>query len=234
MAIDSDPLDALPNTEIVMLSYKSVVNGPVWAELKTTMTEKDLHGSYTKKYTSSTPSTDPRASDVGMFLYYSDAASQTGRFYVEYDISLYTPQLPPQGVAGSGVVADAAPTTTEMFGPVPTISSLGLNIAKDVVANKFKIDGVNVGDILNVVWNYTNAGASNVTMGQLFTVSGLTRLNGTGSNTVTPSGTGAVTNQYQVTLPVPSVEIPIPTGQTVAPSHSNLLFSRVPYTSNIW
>lgn len=234
MAIDSDPLDSVPNTEIVMLSYKSVVNGPVWAELKTTMTEKDLHGSYTKKYTSSSPSSDPRATDVGMFLFYCDAATQTGRFYVEYDVSLYTPQLPPQGVAGSGIVADVNPTTTEMFGVTPSIASLGINIIKDVYANKFKLDGLNVGDVLNVVWNYTNAGAANVVMGSLNTVSGLTRLNGSGASTVVPSGSGSVTNQYQVTMPTASIEILTPSGQTTAPTHSNLLLSRVPYSSNIW
>lgn len=237
MAVDPDPLDNEPATEAVFLSYKSCVDGPCWAELKCVMSEQDLHGSYKKKYVTRTPDLDPRGSDCGSFLYYGDGPASTGKFYVEYDVSLYTPQLPPTGVAGAGVVADVSPTMTELFGIAPSIASTGINLVKDVATNKFQWSGVNVGDILNVVWTFVNNSASTAaTIGTGWGISGLTQLQSSGSLTLAPGASGSMTKQYQVLASNGALEVPVPVGMTQPPTHSNLLFTTVPFPSsgNIW
>lgn len=225
MAIEPDPLDLPPATEGIMLSYKSAVDGPPWAELKTTLSTADLHGSQIKKYVTRVPDAEPRSSDCGYFLFWADGLTQTGKFYVDYDITLYTPQLPATGTTSVGVAADVIPTSTEMFGIAPEIVSKGIRLVKSAIANRFEYEGLNIGDIVDIVWNYTSASSVNVSMSDVWPgVAGLAQLQSATAITVLPSNTGSMTKQFQVTNGTGFVTFPQPGTQNAPPSHSNTIW----------
>lgn len=232
IAIETDPEDQHPATEQVMLSYKGAVDGPVWSELKCTYKTPDLHGSYVKKYTSDRPpTTGARSTDCGFILYYGDGPANVGKFYVDYDISFYTPQLPAAGVTGVAlVVDDGAATATESVGVNPVVTDFGMSLFKDAVAyNKWHLPDALVGNIVTIVADYFMPSSQTLPGATSWVATGMSLLSGDVPIAALANELRSISTTWRVTSPQPSVTLPV---TTTGPTHSNIKWSTFPYSSS--
>lgn len=99
MAFDYDPSDALPVTAIEMEQNKTSVSGPIWHEATLELSVRDMLDNVKAYYTGpvSTPA-DRRMAYGGQFVIAYDGLDSTatvGKFYLDYEIELLTPQQSP-------------------------------------------------------------------------------------------------------------------------------------------
>ncbi len=140
LTLDYDPTDLSPISKTQALSYKSAVRTAPWQEACLTCSSEDLHkrSSY---FVRGAPvvTTDLHLYDVGnLYMCVSGQASTAsiGELYVEYDVTLMTPQLESTdplslSAVGGGVInKDASPFgTTETYKgglPIVVAGTLGL------------------------------------------------------------------------------------------------------------
>jgi len=118
---DYDAADAAPASEQIASSYEDVVEDAPWKDLECNLREAAMFSMGPKKFIRTgalSANQDIKTYDVGnLHLCTVDGTAVAwGKLWVEYDISLYTPQLPP---AGAGPLA-----ALHITGVTPTSSSL--------------------------------------------------------------------------------------------------------------
>lgn len=138
--IDYDSTDPAPTDKIQALNYRDAVRSPPWSDFCLEATKEDLHKRQTYFVRSGFTSEDPRLFDVGNFFLCVQgqaAATVIGELYVEYDISLMTPQVGDLGwdhavwgeFTGSSNSAPAAtvkgnlPVTVESTGTTTSVTT---------------------------------------------------------------------------------------------------------------
>lgn len=94
--IDYDPTDPAPTDKIQALNYRDAVRSAPWSDFCLQATQEDLHKRQTYFVRSGATSEDLRLFDTGNFFLCVQGQASTalvGELYVEYDISLMTPQV---------------------------------------------------------------------------------------------------------------------------------------------
>jgi hypothetical protein len=195
---DYDAADAPPASEQIASSYEDVSEDVPWKDIECDLRQQAMHPMGPKKFIRSAAlaaNLDIKTYDVGtLFVGTLDGtAVNWGKLWVEYDVTLYSPQLNPAG-SGSQLsqhfagASNPTPTTANILGaaPVSTGSNL-VSVAGSVVtfnqAGRFLLVYMGGGA------SDTQTGAPAISAsGSFVTTYGL---NGTGEET-TGSGTAAM------------------------------------------
>jgi len=134
LAPDYDPADTAPIDELTALSYKDAKEDVPWKDIVVTLDPSDLSGGRKDHFVRTGPlaaNLDIKTYDSGTLWVYTEGVASSvnlGKLFVEYDVELFTPQLPPTGdpITGSmelssagGGLSAAAP-----FGAAPAINIL--------------------------------------------------------------------------------------------------------------
>lgn len=127
MAFDYDPSDNLPVTAVEMEQNKTSISGPIWHEISLELSTRDMLENVKAYYTGpvSTPA-DRRLAYGGQFIIAYDGLDSTamvGKFYLDYEIELLTPQQSPTG-------------TFDLLTSVNGTSDLNLKLSEKYFAEK--------------------------------------------------------------------------------------------------
>jgi len=125
---DYDALDAAPATEQIASSYEDVAEDAPWKDICQELRATSMFSMGPRKFirTGALPAgADIKTYDAGQeFVCTTDGtAVNWGKLWVEYDVTLYTPQLSPSGnllSAFQHYVSGAAPTSAAIMGTSPT------------------------------------------------------------------------------------------------------------------
>jgi hypothetical protein len=120
---DYDASDPAPTDEFSESSYKDLCEDAPWKTIRCVMPGSRLHPNGVKKFIrfGAVPNTDVKTYDAGnLFVSTTDGASVASwsKLWIHYDVTLFTPQLPPGGVVAlSNVlhIQGATPTTANAF-----------------------------------------------------------------------------------------------------------------------
>jgi hypothetical protein len=146
MVPDYDAADAAPASEQIASTYEDVEEDAPWKDICCELRPSALHALGPSKFIRTSAlnvlgaaNQDIKTYDAGnFFLNTIDGTNVNwGKLWVEYDVTLMTPQLPPGGggpIAAQGITA-TAPTTASMLGtPTPVTNSSALvTVAGEVV-----------------------------------------------------------------------------------------------------
>jgi hypothetical protein len=127
---DYDAADSAPISEQIASAYEDVSEDVPWKDIKCTLRPAAMHPDGPKKYirlSGLASNLDIKTYDVGnLFVGTTDGtAVPWGKLWVEYDVTLYTPQLPSAGSLTSSFQSylSAAPTSANLVGATPTLVS---------------------------------------------------------------------------------------------------------------
>lgn len=135
LAHDPDSSDAAPATELVMTTYESVAEDAPWKDICLVLRALSMHDIGPRKFVRTgvlAANQDIKLYDSGnLFVGTVDGtAVPWGKLWVEYDVDLYTPQLPPSGASVAGTASNTAGTGSAAGSPLGTaITVLGSLIA---------------------------------------------------------------------------------------------------------
>jgi len=160
MAHDPDASDAAPATEQVMTTYESVEEDAPWKDICLEMRPSSLHDLGPRKFVRTgalAANQDIKLYDSGnVFIGTVDGTAVSwGKLWFEYDIELYTPQLPPAGIPPlAGTLYSAAGTggtTAALLGTAAVAAgSVGLSVVNNVVTMTNLVVGAEYQSVLNV------------------------------------------------------------------------------------
>jgi hypothetical protein len=229
MGPDYDAADPAPYGETALSSYENTEEGNVWCRFAAELDPANLHGDEKQKYLrfgNLAPNQDIKTYDCGNFFLYSsdDAAAQTGKLWVEYDVTLINPQVPPGGFQASGVIASSGGGTSNLaiFGATPlstgpvvlTAAGNVLTISNVQVGQRISVATVAVGTVMSVLTaapvglaadvdyaSMVNAGATNLSNVGYYSV---TAPNPTITYTCTATTVTNTTCVVTVLAPVPA------------------------------
>jgi hypothetical protein len=129
MVPDYDAADAAPVSEQVASTYEDVEEDAPWKDIECELRPSSLHALGPSKFIRSgalLANQDIKTYDAGnFFLATTDGtAVNWGKLWVEYDVTLMTPQLPPGGggVIASQIVTGTTPTTASIL-PTPVTAA---------------------------------------------------------------------------------------------------------------
>lgn len=137
LAHDPDASDAAPSTEAVMTTYESCAEDAPWKDICLVTKAMALHELGPRKFVRTgalAANQDIKLYDAGnLFVGTVDGTAVAwGKLWVEYDIDLFTPQLPPAGVfAGGNINAGGALTAANPLGTLPIVDPQGSGISVD-------------------------------------------------------------------------------------------------------
>jgi hypothetical protein len=137
-----------------------------------------------------------------------------GKLWLEYDVSLFTPQLPPAGVALTGTIQGAGGSiaVATPFGAVP-VSTGGFTMT-GASTNVLTMVGLQIGAEYCITATYAGAG---ITVGTLITPVGLTLKSTLLAAPTTAGTTGAAVSTYVATASTASVVLNL-TGTSLSAS----------------
>jgi len=128
LAMDYDAADSLPLNKVQLASYQSEVSGAPYENIVMTCKKADLDKFGKQRYIRQgtlAANLDIKTYDVGNIIYAVQAQSvndkDIGELWVEYDVTLYTPQLNLDPVSAK-VVGNNGVSKTAIFGTQPLIS----------------------------------------------------------------------------------------------------------------
>jgi len=164
MAPDYDAADAAPSGETAMSDYTDAEEANVWARFACDMESDLLNGESRRKFVRSgalAANLDIKTYDSGNLFVAStdDAAANTGKLWLEYDVTLFNPHIPPGGFQASGTLqaAGGSIAAATPFGASPIATgALVLSSATDVLT----ISNVQVGQVIQVVTSSTGSAIS--------------------------------------------------------------------------
>jgi hypothetical protein len=147
LAPDYDAADAAPVSEQIASAYYGTEEDAPWKDIKLNFDKEELKGKRYVRTSALGPNLDIKTYDVGnAFVCTTDGtAVNWGKVWLEYDITLFNPQLPPGGAAGSGTLQGAGGSFTAAtpFGAVPI--SLGSYALAAAATNVISMSGLPVG-----------------------------------------------------------------------------------------
>jgi len=128
---DYDAADVAPTSEQISSAYRDAVEEVPWVEeFSCTLDPSALHPNGPRKFVrigNLAANLDIKTYDGGNFFVCTNdgTAVNWGKLWVEYDVDLFIPQLPPTGGATSEsakIVGNGSVSKTAMFGATPTIT----------------------------------------------------------------------------------------------------------------
>jgi len=171
---DYDASDAAPDTEQIASSYEDVAEDAPWKDICCSLRPSALHAIGPTKFIRSGPipaNTDIKTYDAGNFFLCTvdGTAVNWGKLWVEYDVTLFTPQLPPSGggLISAAHLTGANPNSGQILGANPTyaagssrvITGLNNTITFDV-AGKYLVVLMQHGTAVTLTSPTLSAGAS--------------------------------------------------------------------------
>lgn len=166
MAPDFDAADAPPISEAIASSYDHCEEDAPWKDISCILPKKSLMGDMKEKYIRNgalSPNQDIKTYDAGnLFVCTVDGVDATGwgKIWVEYDVTLFNPQVPSGGFQATGALKGATSMTAatpfgtapESTGPIQ-ISANGLTVT---------LRNAQVGQELFLFFSLTGTGITNV------------------------------------------------------------------------
>lgn len=152
LAPDYDAKDSNPASEMDASSYVGCAEDVSWKDITCTLRSEGMHALGPKKYTrqgSVQANEDIKTYDVGsLFVCTLDGvAGPAGNLWVEYDITLTNPQIPPGGLgAPYQRIIGAAITSASPLGPSPqmtgtaTFATIAGQVLTFTSAGRFNVD----------------------------------------------------------------------------------------------
>jgi hypothetical protein len=211
MAPDYDAADAAPLGETAMSSYTDAEEANVWARFACDMESDLLNSDVRRKYVRTgalAPNLDIKTYDSGNLFVAStdDASANTGKLWIEYDVTLYDPHVPPGGFQAAGTMQGAGGSLAAAtpFGAAP-ISSGPVAIAA-TATKVISITGVQVGQEIMVTTTIAGTVITNVGYDTLV---GLTLKNDWFNGFPAAATIGAAVSTFTVTAPNPTLDIEI-------------------------
>jgi hypothetical protein len=132
---DYDAADAAPVSEQVASSYEDVEEDAPWKDICCVLKPSSLHALGPSKFIRSAAlaaNLDIKTYDAGnLFACTTDGtAVNWGKLWVEYDVTLLTPQLNPAGSSGVALhISGGGPTTVNILGGAPLVAAGSTPIA---------------------------------------------------------------------------------------------------------
>jgi hypothetical protein len=129
LAIDYDALDVAPASKTQIMSYRSAVRGAPWQDTALSAMPEDIHRAtslYTRTTTAVPAAADLKTYDVGNLFVATQgqgAATVIAELYVEYDVTLLTPQLDSGFGSGLRSVGTAGLAANVFFGTNASIDA---------------------------------------------------------------------------------------------------------------
>lgn len=208
MGPDYDAADDAPAAETFFSSYTNTEEANIWARFASDLDPDLLNGEQRRKFIRAgalDANLDIKTYDSGVFYVAStdDTAATPGKLWVEYDVSLFNPQVPPGGFQAHGTL-ESDPTgisSSAPFGTSPTISGpIQLSVNVDVIT----MSGLQVGQEILISGEHRGTTITALTIGSLV---GLTANLATIPNIINAGATaGAVFGTFIVTAPNPSFQ----------------------------
>ncbi len=212
MGPDYDAADAAPAAETFFSSYTNAEEANVWARFASDLDPDLLSGDMRRKFIRSTAlsaNLDIKTYDSGTFYVAStdDAAANTGKLWVEYDVSLFNPQVPPGGFQATGTLVNSADiSTTQPFGSAP-VATGPIRMSIDPVVNPslVNISGVQIGQEIAIAMLYQG---TTITAFTLSASTGLTAVSGAVANIINSAATAAArVSTFVTTSETPSFTV---------------------------
>jgi len=132
IAPDYDAADVAPVSEMILSNYAEVVEDAPWKDLCCVLRPSGMHAVGPKKFVRSgaVPGQDLKTTDVGSIILATvdGSAVNWGKFWVEYDVEFFEPQLNPIGsglLSVEAIASQAATTGALPIGTGPLISQVG-------------------------------------------------------------------------------------------------------------
>jgi hypothetical protein len=177
MAPDYDASDATPTSETALSAYKDSSEAQLWAPQSLECDPSALQGVMKQHYVRSgalSANQDVKIYDAGNFFIASDsdASSRAAKLWVEYDVSLFTPQVPPGGFPSTATVWGATSmTSAAVFGtaavvqgaPPVSVASNVLTISGLVPGQEYGLMVQLTGTVMSVLTSTVALGATAVT-----------------------------------------------------------------------
>jgi len=168
MGPDYDAADVAPTGETALSSYKDTNEERIWCPLTVECDPKYMGGGTARKYVrlgNLGANQDIKTYDSGnLYLATSDdAAAQSGKLWVEYDVSLFNPQVPPGGFFQTATVVGLTATTSALlFGTAGTEQIRGAP-SVSVSGNVVTVNGSVIGQTYFMMVEVTGTVASVLT-----------------------------------------------------------------------
>nr|UGO57222.1 MAG: hypothetical protein 2 [Riboviria sp.] len=204
MAPDYDAADPAPISEAVASSYQDCEEDAPWKDITCSLPQRSLMGDMREKTIRSgqlQPNQDIKTYDAGnLFACTVDGTTVGwGKLWVEYDVTLFQPQVPSGGFQGSGTLdADSNLTSATPFGGAVDQESTG-PISVRAVNQVVSISGAQIGQEILVTSTQTGTGITAVAYGSATGMTFKTNL----SSVIAASGNSASTNQtFVITAPI--------------------------------
>lgn len=207
MAPDYDASDQAPAGETIISSYSDCQEGNIWCRFAADLGSALLNSNLKSKYVrigALSANQDIKMYDSGNFFVFSvdDAVVNNGKLWVEYDVELFNPQVPPGGFQSSGTLLGAGGSfsAASPFGAAPVSTGpLAITSAGAVVA----VRNVEVGQEL--CFAITVVGSA-ITTGAWVAPFGLVIKSGGLANNINAAATNVTTlNTYIVTAQNPTL-----------------------------
>lgn len=152
---DYDAADSAPSSEQIASTYEDVSEDAPWKDISCVLRTAAMHPMGPKKFIRTGPlaaNLDVKTYDVGNFFLATmdGTAVNWGKLWIEYDVTLFSPQMPP---AGSGALAGqhystVTPTTASNFGSAatptssPQLASMSGNVLTFSQAGRYLLAGI--------------------------------------------------------------------------------------------
>jgi hypothetical protein len=212
MAPDYDAADPAPNGETAMSSYSDAEEANVWARFACDMESEFLNGESRRKYVRTgalAPNLDIKTYDSGNLFVAStdDAVANTGKLWIEYDVTLYNPHVPSGGFQAAGSIQSAGGGLTNLipFGAAPISSgALLLTAGTGGSQNVVTVGNVQVGQEIAV---FASGSGTVITAALLNNLVGLTLKNALFNGFPAAATSFQASATYIVTAPNPSFTV---------------------------
>lgn len=128
LAPDYDAADAAPASEIFMSSYTNAQEANVWARFAADLDPTLMHTLAQRKFVrvgTLGADQDIKTYDSGNFFVASEGmdAAISGKLWVEYDVTLFNPQVPPGGFQAEGTLTGlTGMAAATPFGSAPVVT----------------------------------------------------------------------------------------------------------------
>jgi hypothetical protein len=174
LAIDFDAADSSPPNKTQLMAYHNAVRANVWMECKLTASKADLNKFGVQRYIRSgalSSNQDIKTFDVGNFLIATQGCADTtkiGELYVEYTVTLHTPQLDISAsalwesvkITGGGTISKTAIFGTAAVNTGGLLVSASANTLTFNQVGQYLITVVLVGTVFNNTPTITGTGTS--------------------------------------------------------------------------
>jgi len=191
MGPDYDAADAAPVGETALSSYTDAEEGNVWIPFTCDLEGDLLNGEQRRKFVRNGAlgaNLDIKTYDSGNLFVASsdDSVANVGKLWVEYDVSLYNPQVPPGGffstgyMSGAGALAAATPFgASQTSGGSPSLSCSGLVVTASalVIGQEYLVSANLIGTVITAFTFVASTGAT-----LKFGPAGTTQVNGAGTD----------------------------------------------------